>query len=95
MRIGSLTLSIQLKGVGFFMPVINLCCEAQDRRFNVWEIEPEVPSTDDLHSVHDMTYVYDVTIRGESTEWDGQRHDLGDLAKLFVGGTLTALRYFD
>jgi acetoin utilization deacetylase AcuC-like enzyme len=64
---------------------------AQDRRLNVYEIEPEVPSTDDLHSVHDMEYVFDVTVRGESSEWNGQRHDLGELAKLFAGGTLTAL----
>lgn len=46
---------------------------------------------DDIHSVHDMTYAYDVIVRGESNEWVGQRHDLGELAKLFVGGTLTAL----
>ena len=65
--------------------------EAQKRRLNVWEIAPEYPSTDDLHLAHDMDYVFDVVIRGESHEWIGQRHDLGDLAKLFVGGTLTAL----
>lgn len=65
--------------------------EAQKRHLNVWEITPEYPSTDDLHLVHDMDYVFDVVIRGESHEWTGQRHDLGDLAKLFVGGTLTAL----
>ena len=64
---------------------------AQERHLNVYEIEPQMPHTDDLHSVHDMEYVYDVTVRGESTEWTGQRHDLGELAKLFAGGTLTAL----
>ena len=68
-----------------------LMLEAQKRRLNVYEIEPNYPSTDDLHLVHDSEYVFDVTIRGESGEWIGQRHDLGDLAKLFVGGTLTAL----
>jgi len=68
-----------------------LLLEAQKRRLNVWEIEPEHCSTDDLHLVHDMSYVFDVTVRGESTEWSGQRHDLGELAKLFVSGTLTAL----
>ena len=68
-----------------------LVLEAQKRRLNVWEIEPEHCSTDDLHLVHDMSYVFDVTVRGESTEWSGQRHDLGELAKLFVSGTLTAL----
>ena len=65
--------------------------EAQKRRLNVYEIAPEYPSTEELHLVHDMDYVFDVVIRGESGEWTGQRHDLGDLAKLFVGGTLTAL----
>lgn len=65
--------------------------EGQKRNLNIYEIPPQYPSTDDLHLVHDMEYVFDVTIRGESREWDGQRHDLGDLAKLFVGGTLTAL----
>jgi acetoin utilization protein AcuC len=64
---------------------------AQKLHLNVWEIEPEVPTMDELHSVHDMEYVFDVTTRGESSEWSGQRHDLGDLAKLFAGGTLTAL----
>ena len=68
-----------------------LMLEAQKRRLNVWEIEPEHCSTDDLHLVHDMSYVFDVVVRGESSEWNGQRHDLGDLAKLFVSGTLTAL----
>jgi acetoin utilization deacetylase AcuC-like enzyme len=68
-----------------------LVLEAQKRRLNVWEIEPEHCSTDDLHLVHDMSYVFDVVVRGESSEWNGQRHDLGDLAKLFVSGTLTAL----
>jgi len=69
----------------------NIMLAAQERRLNVWEIEPQVPSTEDLNSVHELNYVFDVTIRGESDEWVGPRHDLGDLAKLFVGGTLTAL----
>jgi len=68
-----------------------LMLEAQRRRLNVYEIEPQTCSTDDLHLVHGMDYVFDVTIRGECDEWVGQRHDLGDLAKMFVSGTLTAL----
>ncbi len=68
-----------------------LMLEAQRRRLNVYEIEPQTCSTDDLHLVHSMDYVFDVTIRGECDEWVGQRHDLGDLAKMFVSGTLTAL----
>lgn len=69
----------------------NLMREAQAQKLNVWELPPDLPSTEDLHIVHDMEYVYDVTVRGESGEWAGRRNDLGDLAKLFVGGTLTAL----
>ena len=65
--------------------------EGQNRSLNIDELEPEIPHTDDLLLVHDPIYVHDVTIKGLSTEWDGARHDLGDLAKLFVGGTLTAL----
>jgi len=65
--------------------------EAQKRHLNVDEIHPEMPHTNDLLLVHDPMYVHDVTIRGKSDEWDGQRHELGELAKLFVGGTLTAL----
>ena len=68
-----------------------LMLEAQKRHLNVYEIEPQYPSMDDIHAVHDMTYAHEVIVRGESGEWSGQRHDLGDLAKLFVGGTLTAL----
>lgn len=65
--------------------------KGQEHKYNIYEIEPQVPHTDDLLLVHDPIYVHDVTIRGLSDEWDGQRHDLGELAKLFVGGTLTAL----
>lgn len=79
------------QGRRFLLGRNKIMLEAQKRHLNVWEIEPEMPSMDDIHSVHDMSYAYDVTVRGESSEWTGQRHDLGDLAKLFVGGTLTAL----
>ena len=65
--------------------------EGQRRKLKIYEVEPRAPHTDSLHLVHDMTYVHNVTVRGESSEWDGPRHDLGELAKLFVGGTLTAL----
>jgi len=65
--------------------------EAQRRHLNIDEVLPEMPHTDDLLLIHDPIYIHNVTVRGESDEWDGQRHDLGDLAKLFVGGTLTAL----
>lgn len=69
----------------------NLILAGQKRRLNIYEIQPLMPSMDEIHSVHDMTYAHDVIVRGQSDEWDGARHDLGELAKLFVGGTLTAL----
>lgn len=68
-----------------------LMLEGQKRHFNIWDVEPEMPTMDDLHLIHDMTYVHNVVIRGESDEWEGQRHELGELARMFVGGTLTAL----
>lgn len=79
------------QGRRFLLARNQLMLEGQRRHLNIYEIEPQYPSTDDLHLIHDMTYVHDVVVRGESSEWVGQRHDLGDLAKLFVGGTLTAL----
>ena len=65
--------------------------KGQERKYNIYEIYPENCHTDDLLLVHDPIYVHDVTVRGLSNEWSGPRHDLGELAKLFVGGTLTAL----
>jgi len=65
--------------------------QGQDRHLNIDEFLPEAPHTDDLLLCHDPIYIHDVTVKGLSNEWDGARHDLGDLAKLFVGGTLTAL----
>ena len=65
--------------------------EGQERRLNIDEFHPEYPHTDDLHTVHDITYVHEVVVKGLSDEWDGVRYDLGDLATLFVGGTLLAL----
>jgi acetoin utilization protein AcuC len=44
-----------------------------------------------LLSVHDAEYVDKVVERGMSGEWTGSKLELGSLAKLFVGGTLTAL----
>lgn len=65
--------------------------KAQDRRLNVDEIEPQFPHHDDLHSIHDITYVHEVIVKGICDEWEGTRYDMGELAALFVGGTLTAL----
>jgi acetoin utilization protein AcuC len=79
------------QGRRFLLGRNRVILEGQDRRLNIDEFLPEMPHTDDLLLVHDPIYVHDVTIKGLSDEWSGARHDLGDLAKLFVGGTLTAL----
>ena len=79
------------QGRRFVLGRNNVILEGQKRKLNIYEIEPEMPHTEDLLLVHDELYVYEVTIKGLSDEWTGQRHDLGDLANLFVGGTLTAL----
>ncbi len=65
--------------------------ESQKLHLDVDETHPLVPDIDDLLICHDPIYIHDVTVKGLSNEWRGQRNDLGDLAKLFVGGTLTAL----
>jgi acetoin utilization protein AcuC len=44
-----------------------------------------------LLNVHHAGYVDAVVEQGLSGEWDGENLKLGSLAKLFVGGTLTAL----
>jgi acetoin utilization protein AcuC len=41
--------------------------------------------------VHTPDYIDEVLNQHRSSEWDGQRADLANLASLFVGGTLTAL----
>ena len=79
------------QGRRFLLGRNRVIIEGQNRHLNIDEFPPEIPHTDDLLLVHDPIYVHDVTIKGLSNEWDGARHDLGDLAKLFVGGTLTAL----
>lgn len=65
--------------------------EAQSRHLNVYEVEPTRASVDDLALVHDARYIEDVLIDGTSGEWLGVRKDLGKLAQLMAGGTLTAL----
>lgn len=52
---------------------------------------PKPHGLDPLLSVHDETYVREVTELGESLEWMGQRTDLGNLAVTFNDATLTAL----
>lgn len=79
------------QGRRFMLGRNRVIIEGQNLHLNIDEFTPEIPHTDDLLLVHDPIYVHDVTVKGLSDEWSGARHDLGDLAKLFVGGTLTAL----
>ncbi|MEY2646299.1 MAG: hypothetical protein RL158_275 [Bacteroidota bacterium] len=79
------------QGRRFMLGREQVILNGQKRNLNIEELLPEVPHSDDLLICHDPIYIHDVTVKGLSNEWSGQRHDLGDLAKLFVGGTLTAL----
>jgi len=72
----------------------------QGRRFiNGFNAMPEIfhiarprPATvEELSRVHSLNYIEDVIERGLSYEWSGERKDLGEMAALFAGGTLTAL----
>ena len=79
------------QGRRFMLGHDQVMLNGQDRNLNIDEFLPELPHSDDLLLCHDPIYIHDVTVKGLSNEWSGQRHDLGDLAKLFVGGTITAL----
>ena len=79
------------QGRRFMLGREQVILNGQERNLNIEEILPEILHSDDLLICHDPIYIHDVTVKGLSNEWSGQRHDLGDLAKLFVGGTLTAL----
>jgi acetoin utilization protein AcuC len=58
---------------------------------DVVEILPRLATEAELLRVHTPAYIDEVLNQYISTEWDGQRADLANLASLFVGGTLTAL----
>lgn len=67
---------------------IVMALEEQGSKYRV--IEPEPVTRDALLRVHTAGYV-DKVESGVCDEWSGTRRDLGSLAGLFVGGTLTAL----
>ena len=54
---------------------------------------PRLATETELLRVHTPAYIDEVINQYISTEWDGEREDLANLAQLFVGGTLTALDY--
>ena len=57
---------------------------------DVVEVLPRAATKEELLRVHTPDYIDEVLNQHRSSEWDGQRADLANLASLFVGGTLTA-----
>jgi len=64
---------------------------ADEAGIEVNEVVPRQATEAELLRVHTPNYIDQVLNHHLSTEWDGQRPDLAELASLFVGGTLTAL----
>ena len=68
-----------------------LITSAKKEGIDLVEVLPRLATEAELLRVHTPTYIDEVLNQHISTEWDGQRADLANLACLFVGGTLTAL----
>jgi acetoin utilization protein AcuC len=68
-----------------------LITSAKKEGMDVVEVLPRRATEAELLRVHTPAYIDEVLNQHISTEWDGQRADLANLASLFVGGTLTAL----
>jgi acetoin utilization protein AcuC len=64
---------------------------AKKEGIDVVEILPRLATEAELLRVHTPAYIDEILNQHISTEWDGERADLANLASLFVGGTLTAL----
>ena len=64
---------------------------AKKERIDVVEVLPRLATEAELLRAHTPAYIDEVVNQHISTEWDGKRSDLANLACLFVGGTLTAL----
>lgn len=56
-------------------------------------VMPSPASLEDLGRLHQGDYIDRVLIAGMSNEWKGSRKDLGELARLMAGGTLTAIEH--
>lgn len=68
-----------------------LVLEAQSRRLNLYEIEPVPANIAELSLVHSEKYIHEVNDWGRCDEWVGDNPELGQLARLMAGGTVTAL----
>jgi acetoin utilization protein AcuC len=64
---------------------------AKSENIDVVEISPSNVHRGELLRVHTPEYVTEVLDQHLSSEWDGEREDLADLASKFVQGTLYAL----
>ncbi len=68
-----------------------LITSAKKEGVDVVEVLPRTATEAELLRVHAPAYIDEVLNQHISTQWDGQRADLANLASLFLGGTLTAL----
>ena len=68
-----------------------LITSAKKEGIDLVEVLPRLATEAELLRVHTPAYIDEVLNQHISTEWDGQRADLANLACLFVGGTLIAL----
>jgi acetoin utilization protein AcuC len=64
---------------------------AKKKNIEVIEIAPNFVHKGELLRVHTPEYIDEVLEQYLSTEWDGEREDLANLASKFVQGTLNAL----
>ena len=58
------------------------------KNVEVIEISPNVVHKGELLRVHTPEYIEEVLEQHRSSEWDGKREDLANLASKFVQGTL-------
>jgi len=64
---------------------------AKAKNVRVIEISPNVVHKGELLRVHTPEYIEEVLEQHRSSEWNGKREDLANLASKFVQGTLNAL----
>jgi acetoin utilization protein AcuC len=64
---------------------------AKAKNVRVIEIAPNVVHKGELLRVHTLEYIEEVLEQHRSSEWNGKREDLANLASKFVQGTLNAL----
>ena len=68
-----------------------LTAAAKEKGLDFVEVLPRPATEAELLRVHTSDYIDEVLNQHLSSEWEGERADLANLARLFVGGTLIAL----